>query len=550
MQTIINIYHLTRADFLERTRRFSFLVMVMMTLFLGYLAVPPTDATYQTFTLGNARGVYNSPWVGTMFGVVTATILPLIAFYLIHNAVRLDRQTGVGRIIAGTPTSKPVYMVGKWLSNVAVLTTLLIILTATAVGMQLFRAEETHIDLASIVTPIWMMGFPVLAMTASMSILIESIPFLQGSAGHILYFLLYMAALPILIGQTDHVAGTYDPLGDFYGMARPLAGIQQEILKYDPAYNGSLSIGAEKFTAPPVIFRWEGISWTFTMFMERLTWIALALGMVLMSAIPFDRFDPARSALRRKERRRSTSDSGKKASIPLGETVHAVDETKPETDDDLSSVSLADLTPPALCKGHWPFITVLSAELRLALKGHPWWWYAGMIGFIAAGTAARIDVAMKVVLFSWLWPLPIWSMMGTRETRYCTGQLVFCSGHPLRRQLPAMWLSGALAALLPAGGLAFRLVLTGQAGSVLTIMAGAATIPSLALALGAWSGTPRLFEVVYLIIWYVIFNMVLDFELTEPVSGLTGGHITPICLALSAALCVASVIGRWRQVQQ
>ena len=146
MTVLRSMYHFMRADFLERIRSFSFLVVVIMTLFLGYLSVPPIDASYQTLTLGNARGIYNSPWIGTMFGAMYATLSPLITFYLINNAVRRDRKTGVGRIIAGTPTGKPVYILGKWLSNLAVLSLILSILTLTALGMQLFRGEDSHID--------------------------------------------------------------------------------------------------------------------------------------------------------------------------------------------------------------------------------------------------------------------------------------------------------------------------------------------------------------------------------------------------------------------
>ena len=36
MNTIRVIYHLARADFYERVRRYSFLVMLGMVIFLGY----------------------------------------------------------------------------------------------------------------------------------------------------------------------------------------------------------------------------------------------------------------------------------------------------------------------------------------------------------------------------------------------------------------------------------------------------------------------------------------------------------------------------------
>ena len=56
------LYHLIRADFLERIRRYSFLVMLGLVVWLGYasanqqiiLRVPP-----------NYVGEINSHWIGT-----------------------------------------------------------------------------------------------------------------------------------------------------------------------------------------------------------------------------------------------------------------------------------------------------------------------------------------------------------------------------------------------------------------------------------------------------------------------------------------------------
>jgi len=112
MTAIRTLYHLARADFLERVRRYSFLVLVGATIYLGYLFVPPTDAAYQTVALGDARGIYNSAWVGAMFGLMISTLVTLIAFYPIKNTVARDRETQVGQIIAATPLRKPVYVLG------------------------------------------------------------------------------------------------------------------------------------------------------------------------------------------------------------------------------------------------------------------------------------------------------------------------------------------------------------------------------------------------------------------------------------------------------
>jgi hypothetical protein len=66
------LYHMARADFLERVRRYSFLVMLGMVVWLGYaaatgilvLSVPP-----------NYVGVINSPWVGALMTVTVGLFL-------------------------------------------------------------------------------------------------------------------------------------------------------------------------------------------------------------------------------------------------------------------------------------------------------------------------------------------------------------------------------------------------------------------------------------------------------------------------------------------
>jgi hypothetical protein len=70
MPALRTLFHLTRADFLERARRYSFLVM-----------------------------------------------LSLPAFYLVKNAIERDEQTRVGQIIATAPLSKSLYTLDKAFSN-------------------------------------------------------------------------------------------------------------------------------------------------------------------------------------------------------------------------------------------------------------------------------------------------------------------------------------------------------------------------------------------------------------------------------------------------
>jgi hypothetical protein len=56
------LYHLASADFLERSRRYSFLITLALTIFTAYLYLPPSSSDYLTLGLDHYRGVYNSAW--------------------------------------------------------------------------------------------------------------------------------------------------------------------------------------------------------------------------------------------------------------------------------------------------------------------------------------------------------------------------------------------------------------------------------------------------------------------------------------------------------
>jgi len=60
------LYHLARADFLERVRRYSFLLTLAFAAGLAFLTYSGTIS----LELGEYRGVYNSAWVGSMLTLV------------------------------------------------------------------------------------------------------------------------------------------------------------------------------------------------------------------------------------------------------------------------------------------------------------------------------------------------------------------------------------------------------------------------------------------------------------------------------------------------
>ena len=170
-----------------------------------------------------------------------------------------------------------------------------------------------------------------------------------------------------------------------------------------------------------------------------------------------------------------------------------------------------------------------AAELRVAVAGVSRWKLAtAAVLAVAAGLVPR-SAAGVVQAVAWLWPLVVWSGMGVRERREGTAGVLFSCPHPLRRQLAAVWAAGAVVTAATGAGLGLRLLMTGQGRALVGWVAAVVFIPSLALALGVWSGGSRLFEAVYTAWWYVgPLNAVLALDFT-------GVAVPSRPLALSAA---------------
>src|SRR5512141_1222171 len=156
------IYHLARADFLERVRRYSFLVMLGLAALLGY----QTAVGNVRLQLGDYRGEFNSAWVGAMMSLIATFFLGWFGFYLVKGSVARDRETGVGQIMATTPLTRPLYLIGKWLRNFVVLMSMVTVLAMGAIVIQFLQGENTQINLFAFLSPFVFIVMPLMALVA------------------------------------------------------------------------------------------------------------------------------------------------------------------------------------------------------------------------------------------------------------------------------------------------------------------------------------------------------------------------------------------------
>jgi len=489
MKTLRILCHIVKADFLERTRRYSFLITIGVTIYLAYLYLPPSNASYLTFGLGNFRGVYNSAWVGSVIAALCIVQLALVSFYLVKNTIERDFTTRVGQIIATTPLSKLQYTFGKMLSNLIFLMVMVIIIMLAAIVMQLVRGEVYQINLWTFVAPFLFLVLPVMALVAALAVLFETIPWLKGGFGNIVYFFLWVFLLVTIMSAAERSStdAQQQVINEPLGLTVLTSNVVNDFKLEHPEYDG-IPRGVTVVKAPVQTFVWDGVKWSAGIVLRRLFWVGVALGLTLISSMFFHRFDSSWEKLRR---RRSDD------SVVLDTEVRTFSTAVPNPIQ-LTTFKTRDTSEVNL------FGRIVIAELRLMLKGLRWWWYLIAIGLMIASFLSPLDIARQYLLPAvWIWPLMLWSAMGNREVRNQTNQLVFSAAHPLRRQLPATLLAGLIVALLIGSGLGVRLILTGQWGVFSAWCVGAAFIPSLAMALGVWSGSSKLFEVIYILLWYI-----------------------------------------------
>jgi hypothetical protein len=504
------LYQMARADFLERVRRYSFLVTLGFAVWLGYCAFSGGIV----LKLGDYRGIFNSAWVGGMMTVVTTTFLSLVGFYVVRNAVERDRQTRVGKVLASTPMTRVLYTFAKTCSNFAVLASMVVVLVVAAVAMQEIRGD-TSLEMGKLLAPFLVVALPSMAVVAALAVLWEVTPFLRSGAGNVLYFFVWSALLTVSVKSG---------IGDFAGLSIFMHSAGDALKLVYPAYRDSFTLTLGSNAPARQTFVWNGFDWTMTIVAARIAWVLVACGVTMLAAAIFDRFDAHGSG----GRQTGTTEAGQQ------DTPIAV----------LSQVLPQIHLSPLSSRGSgFSFARLVLSELGLLLKGQRWWWYAVAAALaIASAVVPNPHVRAGLVSVDLIWPVLLWSQLGAREASFNTSAMVFSCPHPLAVQFPATWLSGAILSVLIGAAFALRVLAGGDVRSFAACVAGMLFIPSLALALGAWTGHSKAFEAFYTVWWYAgpANHMPgLDFFGTTPAS------CSPILYAvLAAALLVIAVMGR------
>lgn len=483
------LWSLAVARFRDRARRPAYKVTLLAAVALSYLAVPAADARWTVVDAAGARGIYDSGYVGVVTALASALWLTLGGFFVVRNALARDRSTRVGETVAASPLSTPRYLVSVFVSNVLVLASMALVVLGTAVVLQLARGESSVVDPLAFVTPLLVLALPLLTLTAAAAVLFEATPLLRSGAGNVLWVLV---ATVIAIGGQSPSA----PLGGLGGgQVFDSFRDAQRSQGLDPG-DGEFSLGLTYVDEPLATFVWDGFHASGAFIVTRALVIALALGIALLPTLWFARFDPARGAPRRRAR-----------ALRDGRDVEPqLATTGPSSDDRVGTAPHGGYGAlVAIPERGRTLARLWSAELRILLAGTRWWWWGVLIATALIAVALPEEQRSLRILLVAVWPVTIWSRLGSQRVAHGTEELL--ASHPWpQRRVWAEWGAGFGVTVLVVSAPAVRSLLEADLGTVASLGAAAVFIPSLALALGTLGRSHLPFQALYALLWYLSAN--------------------------------------------
>jgi len=480
-----------RADFRQRTRTFGMVVIVAAALQLGYLFVPDASAAYSTVDLGGWRGVYDSAWMGACTAWLCTMLLPYAGLFLLRPASSRDALLGTYPLVASAPLSRASVVLGKWASNVAVLSALGALLVIAAIAMQLLRGEDRTIDIAAYIVPYLALTIPAVAVIAALALAVDALPPLRGVLGGIAW--LFIATALIVVPLTKSGGGIHVAPVDPLGVTTLASSMFDSLHASQPAANAQHDLSIGGGPAAKHVFRFGGIHWSATMLAQRAAWLPASFLVVLLVA-PFALTAP-RTAAKRSRLGRLPQRFVQR--LPLGRLLRA------------------ELASAVGTAGPWVLLgSVVLAVLALLLP------------------TVAIDRAIAPLV--WIWPLGPIAASSVVDARANLDALLLATPTAVWRRVVARWGACLALAIVPVAALALR---HGAAG--ITLVAIAAAICALALAFGAFTRSPVGFSSLMLLAWYL--GPVNGLSALDPAAAVAyPASITAAAIAVTALVLAAT----------
>ena len=463
-----------KADYLQRTRSYAFLITMLVSVCFAYTFVPPEGAKYDTVRIGDFVGENNAAWIGHITAIMASTFLWLLGFYLVSNGIKRDRETGVGQIIATSSMSNFKYLLAKAVSNFLVLLSITVVIMLMAVSLVLIRGGRYPFDAIQFFCPYLFATIPGIFFVSVLAVFAEVIAGRYTILQNLGFFILFM----LMVSQVDTSTSPNAHYFDVLGVKQLTDGMEQVVNTHYSKSAQTVSVGFIFSDHNTKHFLFQGTQWRAGYILSRFLWIGLSFIILFIAARLFHRFDVKEKFAKKKIKKNLISESNR----PLKE------------------IHLSELPVASSAYGIFPFIKI--EFMMLLRKGPGWFWLLNLGGFIAL-IFMPLTTAHQVGLpLLWFLQINRWSDIATKERFNRTHYFTYAAYKPLGRLLASQLIAGILLAAILSFPLIIRYLISGDYLAVANIIAGAVFIISFAICSGIVSGGKRLFEIVFFMLTY------------------------------------------------
>jgi hypothetical protein len=472
--------NIIKADYLQRTRSYGFLITLLASVYVAYSFIPGYDSHYTTVRVNNFVGKNNSAWIGHVTAIMASTFLWLIGFYLVNDSIKRDKETGVGQIIATTSIGNFGYLVAKALSNFCVLLTITFVIILMALGLFFFRSKSPTFDIIQFLMPYLLSTIPSIFLVSVLAIVFEIIFGNKTNLSNLAFFFLFGFVIAKTNTGNNPNLAFVDPLGIKYLTDQMVAVVNA----ISPSTTNDVSAGyLFSENQKKQYFDFQGSTWTIFYVLSRIIWIAIGFGLLFFASKVFKRFDSRTIVLSKK----------KSAGFIITEI-----KTEPK---EIQLSKLSKINPQF---GIFPIIK--TEFLMLIRKGPKWFWlinFAGMIALFLIPIKEAYQIALPVL---WFLQINRWADLSTKEKFFGTSNFIYSSFNPLQRLLTSQILAGFLLATFLALPILVRQLFDGNLMATIAIIVGSLFLVSFAVFTGIISSGKRLFEILFFAVTYANIN--------------------------------------------
>lgn len=277
-----------RADVLIRFRRVSTVVIFLLLSALAYVWVPDPHTGQALIQVQGHRALYNSAAISMATAMLATIFIGLISFYVTSNAVSRDLKSRCGYVLASTPMRTRDYIVGKFLGNVVFLSVFVAGFMLVSMAMVLVRGEAPLEPLLFVRQYLILLP-PTITFVSALAITFESIPFLAGRFGDVVYFFFWAVSLGSVTSAMEHGHGSVARWFDFSGLGYLFIETRRQL------GTTSMSIGRSTFdkTKAPIVL--DALQLPADALGTRIVATLIPLALLVIAYLFFHRFDPARA---------------------------------------------------------------------------------------------------------------------------------------------------------------------------------------------------------------------------------------------------------------